>query len=462
MESSLYHILETTGYIALGAAVATPAIVFNIKVAPALGMIDWPKARGLAEEQIPLIGPSLVLISLGILAVLTNIYDLSPWMLTTSLVLAVMGHFDDRKPVSSLDKMFFQMVCAATIVFLDPQIRASMGARYGISGYFLAFLFVVGLINAINFIDGIDGLAGLVILIGAAGLMLFSHGQSASYPYYLFSACLVGMFVPFLYFNIFKRRGFLGNVGSYFFSYVLASMHLSVPLHASTSFSRVALSALCFLVPMADATMVILSRTLTLRSPFHADKGHLHHRMVQTSIKLRYILICFGSIEVVGLAAAFLVNRTKGASESIIPQFLCVSYIIVTAGLILFVEKASKRRIQKFLMRIEDNQPIHYMKYELKAHDGGKIPLTLLHRLEARVSAEIRITDVCFTVAPDKLFVAISSSPEPLRGISARLDNLFQSEKVDGTVVCDHGEIMKISKSAKTTTKTAPLRRKAG
>ena len=70
--------------------------------------------------------------------------------------------------------------------------------------------------------------------------------------------------MPFLIFNVFYRKGFLGNVGSYFFSYVLAVIHLSLPINAAGPVSRLSLSGLCFLIPVADAIMVLLARALTL------------------------------------------------------------------------------------------------------------------------------------------------------------------------------------------------------
>src|SRR5438309_630568 len=102
MHIPVEHSIETLGYILLGSAVATPLLLLNVRLAPILGLIDWPKARGVTEEQIPIVGHSLVLISIAVLFACVNLYNLSPWMLTTSIVMAVMGHFDDRRPLSAL------------------------------------------------------------------------------------------------------------------------------------------------------------------------------------------------------------------------------------------------------------------------------------------------------------------------------------------------------------------------
>jgi UDP-GlcNAc:undecaprenyl-phosphate/decaprenyl-phosphate GlcNAc-1-phosphate transferase len=459
MINAIQHALEILCYIILGSALAVPLLLLNIRLAPVLGLIDWPKARGVTEEQIPIVGHSLVLISVGVLFICVNLYNLSPWMLTTAIVMAVMGHFDDRRPLSALDKIFFQSVCAGTVILLDPTVNQTMVHQYGNWGAFWAFFFIVGLINAINFIDGIDGLAGLVLLMGAAGFMLFSHGLPLFYPYFLYACLLIGMMFPFLYFNVVKRKGFLGNVGSYFFSYLLAMMHLSIPLQSPGPISRLALSGLCFLIPVADCAMVILSRSLTLRSPFQADKGHLHHRLVQTSLPLRYILLNFGVIELAGILAAFEINRSGGGSHFVLPILIFCSYLGVSGILILMAEKASKRRMRQYFQRLDSGQPIYFLKYKISHLNGGQVSHHTLRRLEARVSAEIRITDLCFAEKPDTLFVTLSTAAEPLRGISARLDNIFQAEKVQTTLVIDQGEFVKVSHPAKTPSTSAILRR---
>jgi len=447
MQIPFEQMLETIGYIALGGCIAVPLLLLNIKLAPKLGLIDWPKARGVTEEQIPIVGHSLVLISIVTLVILTNLYNLTPWIITTAAVMAVMGHFDDRKPLAALDKMFFQGFCAAVVVFLDPQIHEAMTVRYGAWGSVLAFFFIVGLINAINFIDGIDGLAGLVILMGAAGFILFSHGLPAYYPYFLYASMLIGMLVPFLYLNVVKRKGFLGNVGSYFFSYLLAMMHLALPLQSSDPISRLSLSALCFLIPVADCAMVILSRSLTLRSPFQPDKGHLHHRLVQTGIALRFILLNFGLIELAGITIAYLLNRTPGAGGSLLPLAACLSYVGISGVLILMVEKASKRRLQSYFQRLDDGKNVYFFKYQIKRPDGGSISAHTMRRLEARISAEIRVHDLCFAVGAEQLYVSLTTLAEPLKGISARLDNIFAAEGVQSTTVLEHGEFVKVSRS---------------
>lgn len=439
-------LLENLAFIVVGAVLAVPLILLNIRWAPRLGLIDWPKARGVAEDQIPLIGHALVLYAVVAMLVLNHFYQFSPWFITTAVFIAVMGHLDDRKPLGAFDKMGFQAFCAASVVFLDPQLRAAIGDLYGVPGSCLAIFFIVALMNAVNFIDGIDGLAGIVLMAGSLGFLLFYPGSRELYPQAILASLFLGMKIPFLYFNVKLRRGFLGNIGSYFFSYCLTLMHLSIPLPSPDVVSRLALTSLCFLIPLSDSLMVISSRLITLRSPFQADKGHLHHRLIQTSIPLPMILLNFAGIELSALVVAALLARLGESAGGTLPFFVAVSHVGITALLILLIEKASRRRLQAYFQRLDTGAPIYFLKYQFTNQDGTPISSITLRRLEARISAEIRVTDLCFAEKPNTLFVTLKTMPEPLRGISSRLEAIFHVEKVTHSLVVDEGEFVKVSR----------------
>src|SRR5471030_685251 len=100
MHFPITQMLETSAYIFLGGLIATPLLLLNIRVAPALGLIDWPKARGMAEEQIPIIGHALIVVVSLAICVLMFLYDFGEWFLPTAVIMAIMGYFDDRKPLS--------------------------------------------------------------------------------------------------------------------------------------------------------------------------------------------------------------------------------------------------------------------------------------------------------------------------------------------------------------------------
>jgi UDP-GlcNAc:undecaprenyl-phosphate/decaprenyl-phosphate GlcNAc-1-phosphate transferase len=455
MDVNLTQILEIGLIFSAGLLLAVPLLLANVRLAPRLGLIDWPKARGLAEEQIPIIGHSMVLLSFLLFASMnflgmalpdqmSGAFVPSPSFLVTAAIIAIIGHFDDRKPVPALDKLLFQLACAAFVVATDPQIHSSLADKFGFAGTCWGVFFLIGLMNAVNFIDGIDGLAGLVLFHGVLGFVVFSYGRVDSLPYTVYGIFLMGMLVPFLYLNVLKRRGFLGNVGSYFFSYVIGMMHLSLPIEAYGPITRLSLPSLCFLVPISDSLMVILSRVLTLRSPFQADKGHLHHRLLQTSLPLRFALLNFGMISLVGTATALALYYTDGAMSFLLPGFVLVALATIVSMLIVLVERTSKKRIQSYFKLLDSGETVYFLKYKITLENGKPVPGYMLRKLEAKMNAEIRVTDLCYSESPDTLFVTLRTMPGPLKGISARLDQVFHHSSYKFDVTVEQGELIKV------------------
>lgn len=443
----MHPLLEIFSIAFLAAIIATPLLYFNVKFARALGLIEWPKARGLSQNQVPLVGASLVVLMISVMLGLNAFYDLSPWFIVTSTFVAAMGYLDDKKPIAPTEKMLFQLICVSAFVALDPQVHKAIIQPYGVWGAFAVIIFTVGMMNAVNFIDGIDGLAGIVLALGAAGFLAFHFVTPMLYPQFILNCVLIGALAPFFFVNVKLRRGFLGNIGSYFLSYCLVAMHVTLPIPAADVVSRLSLSGLCFLVPIADTLTVVMSRLFSFRSPFQPDKGHLHHRLMQTNIPLSWILFSFTCIELSALGVAILVTRNHAIKETILPGFICISHVAISAILILLIEKSSKRRIQAYFQRLDHGQPIYFLKYLITNTDGSAVSLPTLRRLEARVSAEIRVTDLCFAERPNTLFVTLKTLAEPLKGISSRLEIIFQDEKVATSLVIDHGEFIKVSRT---------------
>jgi len=455
MYFSIIDLLYALGFAVVGALVCSPLLYLNIKYAATFGLVDWPKARGMSDEQVPIIGHTLVGLSLLVIMVLAYRQELSGWFVITSILVAVMGYCDDHRPLAPDWKLIIQAISVGVMVFLEPNIVENF-TRHGIWGGFLATFFIIGLMNAVNFIDGIDGLAGIVLMVGGAGIILFTQGFTGQYAYLIYASIVVGMLVPFFYLNVFKKKAFLGNIGSYFFGFTFAVSFLSIPMNHEQPLARVSIMGLCFLIPIADSCVVIMSRLLTVRSPFQGDRGHLHHRLVQTSVKLRFVLVNFTLIGLAGLVVAILLNEVPSFPSGLVPFVICFSHVGIIAVLILMIEKASKRRVQSYLQRMDSGEPLHYVKYHLKRDDGKTISIPTLYRLEAKIATEIRVTDVCFIERPDTFFVAFKAgSEEAVNYVLARITPIFEAEKLSNSVIVDQGEYVKVSGFAKAALKTA-------
>ena len=224
----------------------------------------------------------------------------------------LLGVLDDKWGVDALIKLGVQMIAAGvmvlqglTILYL-PVPGVGTVALTPIQSTLLTVALVVITINAVNFVDGLDGLAAGVVCIASIAFFMYAyriwygHGIEAAAPATLFSAILIGMCLGFLPHNIHPARIFMGDSGSMLIGLVLSSGAISitgqVDPDAITGFTGSTRETVHFMVPVymplllpmtmiaipaADLVLAVVRRTWKGQSPFAADRGHLHHRLLE-------------------------------------------------------------------------------------------------------------------------------------------------------------------------------------
>ncbi len=217
------------------------------------------------------------------------------FIIASSFVLFLTGLYDDLASVNPYSKFIAQFMAAViTIYFADIHLTSLHGI-FGIYelprvvGIIFSIVGCVFITNAINLIDGIDGLAGSITVLCSLclGICLVAGGNVGA-------ACiaisLMGATIGFLRFNIAPAKIFMGDSGSLFVGFnisVLAilavnSYHPGSPLtavvHSEKGMLIVALSIL--FVPVFDSFRVFINRARKGRSPFMADRTHLHHLLL--------------------------------------------------------------------------------------------------------------------------------------------------------------------------------------
>ncbi|MGH2414256.1 MAG: MraY family glycosyltransferase, partial [Microcystaceae cyanobacterium] len=158
----------------------------------------------------------------------------------------------------------------------------------------VTILWLVGMANAINWIDGLDGLAAGVSGISAVVMLivtLFMDQPAAA----LIAAALAGGALGFLRYNFNPAQIFMGDGGAYYMGFTLAGVGV-VGLVKITAMTTVAVTAvllpyLILAVPILDMSIVIVSRLSNGKSPFIADKRHLHHRLLKAGISHRLTVL---------------------------------------------------------------------------------------------------------------------------------------------------------------------------
>ena len=247
-----------------------------------LGLLDRPNPRSSHQTPVPRGGGvAIALAAPGALALLgTRLGSRAALVLLGALALAAVGLFDDRFTLSARVRVAAQLAVALVVVLalgglerlpLPPPLDWPLGAF----GTPLAALWIVAVVNFYNFLDGIDGLATLQAVVTGFGIAIAAWDASLA----LVAAALAGAALGFLPFNWERASVFLGDVGSYFFGFTLATLPLAaLPEWRSGAVLFVALSLWLFL---ADATWTLARRGLRGARVHEAHREHLYQKLAQ-------------------------------------------------------------------------------------------------------------------------------------------------------------------------------------
>lgn len=280
-----------------------------IKISKRKNLMDEPGVRSSHLRKIPNLGGIAMFYSIGICTSIFayEIFDLYKFLFASLIILLYVGIMDDIVVMRAYKKLVAQVVVSALIVIgSDVRIRNLFGIfgvyeiHYWVSVIFSVITFII-LINAFNLIDGIDGLAGGYSLICSAlfGMSYFRLGEY-NYPLVVLSVVLIGCVLAFLYYNLSNYRInkiFMGDTGSMLLGFLLAftcicfidifidKKQWNVPRYHLKSAPVVAVAIL--ILPIVDTLNVILVRFWNKKSPFEADKNHIHHKLLKLDLTHR-------------------------------------------------------------------------------------------------------------------------------------------------------------------------------
>jgi UDP-GlcNAc:undecaprenyl-phosphate GlcNAc-1-phosphate transferase len=256
-----------------------------IRWAPRLGLVDYPSERKVHTQPTPRGGGIAIFAAAALFPCLLlsfldfpfSIFD-SQYLLATSIFL--LGLVDDLRPLPWPIRLTVQFaVAAAAVLFCLPPCPWLLRAA--------AVVWIAGHINAFNMLDNMDALSGGVAWIAAGFLALLAWRPAIlSVLEWGPLVALMGALSGFLWFNRPPARIFMGDAGSTFIGFTLGLASVQVPL--SLNAPRCSWLALpCILaVPCYDLLSVVLLRLSQGRSPFHADKQHLSHRLVERGLSI--------------------------------------------------------------------------------------------------------------------------------------------------------------------------------
>lgn len=291
-------------------ALATPLVR---RLALALGAVDAPSGRRVHASRIPRLGgvaivagffvPLLALFALNTST--AQIFFSRPLMVAGlvigSLTCAALGAFDDIVGVGAKVKLLVQ-TGAATAAFVAgfriEVVTLPWGptVSLGLLALPATVLWIVAIVNAMNLIDGLDGLAGGIAFFACITNFVVAW-ISGNVLIALLAATLAGSIVGFLWHNFNPATIFMGDTGSMFLGFVLATTSLvgSVSQKGQTAIA-ILVPILALGLPIMDTLLAMVRRFLERRSIFSPDRGHIHHRLLDMGIThRRAVLILYAA-----------------------------------------------------------------------------------------------------------------------------------------------------------------------
>jgi len=233
--------------------------------------------------------PGLNLLRLGTVSVDTSQALRVSGVIIGSFLFFLIGLTDDIFSLSASKRLLLQAIVTCFVWSLGIRVEYLPIPLWGAvsTGIFslpLTFLWLAGVTNAINWMDGLDGLAAGVSSIAASILALLCWQSNPAMA--LIAIALAAATLGFLRYNANPAQLFMGDGGSYFIGFVLASVG-AIGLMQQANFTLVFLPYLVLAVPIVDMARVILTRLVDRKSPFFADQRHLHHRLLQAGLSVK-------------------------------------------------------------------------------------------------------------------------------------------------------------------------------
>jgi UDP-GlcNAc:undecaprenyl-phosphate/decaprenyl-phosphate GlcNAc-1-phosphate transferase len=329
--------------VAFAVAVAISYLLTPVvrRVAIRLRMVDRPNARRVNKRPVPRGGGIAVAVSFLVVAIAIVVLNdrfgfvHTPVdagqliaLLAGTAAAAALGALDDYFDLRARYQLSIQIALAAFAVVLGISITF-VNNPFGPNNIqidepfatFFTALWIVGMINSMNFIDGLDGLSSGIALIAALTLGVISLTTQVGQPFVaLLCVALAGALLGFLRWNFQPAAIFTGTSGTMAVGYALAILSI-------IGLAKVAIALLVLGVPIIDTFWIIVRRLVNGRSPFSADRGHIHHRLLDLGLSHRQtVLLIYAICGALGILSLVLTGTQ---------QLYAFMGVLVGTGLVL-------------------------------------------------------------------------------------------------------------------------------
>jgi UDP-GlcNAc:undecaprenyl-phosphate GlcNAc-1-phosphate transferase len=327
-----------SGFLAL---LITPVVIW---LARRLNVADVPNSRKVHAKPISRIGGVAILLSMMCLTIpvlfLSNVIgdafrDILPELivlLCAAGFIFFVGLIDDirTKGLRARIKFLAQTVAAIAVCAVGIRIKSVAVAdwltlNFGWFSWPLTLLWIVGITNAVNLSDGLDGLAAGISAVACGAIAVFAV-YSGQVVMAVLMLALLGSLTGFLFFNFNPAKIFMGDSGSMFLGFTIASSSVMCATKSSALIG-LALPVLVLGIPIFDTLFSMLRRFLERRSMFAPDRSHFHHRLLNLGLKHRHVVIVIYAVTLLAAGLGMFMMVTRNSSSLIV--FFCILLLLL-------------------------------------------------------------------------------------------------------------------------------------
>lgn len=337
------------------------------RIAPSIGLVDKPDQRKHHSGSIPLVG--------GIAILLTLICSLLIWQDSTPTLLGgssgklwifvaaaclvtLLGVVDDMRSVSVFTRFIVEIIAALIVIEGLDLLPLKLGDLLGTGAiympHWIAYPFTViaifGVINAYNMLDGMDGLLSVMVLITILAFHLFT-GLEPGLVTITLCAALSAFLVSNLQVAPYIPKSFLGDAGSKLLGFIVVSLILAVTTRQISGEKYIEPVPALYLValPLFDMVFITLRRLYGRKSPFAADRTHIHHLMQEFDLSKRRSVALISCAYLTPAFVGLMLDRSGAATPQ---QFFIFLGLFLAYCLIMSQAWRVARRYQALKQQV--------------------------------------------------------------------------------------------------------------
>ncbi len=377
--------MKTYLFVCLSSAILTLMITpVVIWLAHRLRIVDVPGARHIHTKPISHIGGVAIFLSMMSLIVCVlllsnvigdafrNILPKVIVLLSAATFIFFTGLIDDIciKGLRARIKFLAQLVAAIAVCAVGIRIKSVVVADwltldFSWFSWPLTLLWIVGITNAVNFSDGLDGLAAGISAVTCGVIAVFAIYSNQVVMAILMLA-LLGSLTGFLFFNFNPAKIFMGDCGSMFLGFMIASSSV-LCYTKSSALVGLTLPVLALGIPIFDTLFSMLRRFLERRSLFAPDRRHFHHRLVDLGLKQHHVVITIYVMTLLAAGLGMFMMVTHNSNSLII--FFCILLL-----LLLVFHVVGSVQLRETITNLKKKYTIsHQMQDEIKSFEDAEL-----------------------------------------------------------------------------------------